>query len=218
MSSRQQVSVVSNAVRRRVILYACASLIALTLLLLYRSASKFISQPEMLWPNDGYSDWVRDVDFAATPEELSSAISILQISYVGGKLYALCAYKNVSTEHGVQLNGVDDADNRFWPNVTLEASLDGRSHWEKISEARRSSESTAQRILAPGTAIRAYVNLDAYRNYLMKYRAGRIVTESKDSAVFQLDMLCRPSPPARTGSDSSGNRGRVESEWKGVSL
>lgn len=177
----------TNRRHGRLLLYGPAVLIALTLCFIYLRAKR---PSEAMWPTD--ANWLRDLYAIDSPEDLRSALTIINLSFMNGRLSALCALKNMDPEHGVVLQVATDGEGRFWSRATLEASGSPSGPWNKVG-VTGDSRSGESKVLRPGDAITFNVALDDYRAVVEKYRYGRIVTPSGETATFSFDVL-RPPP------------------------
>ena len=173
----------------RLLLYGPAVLMAIALCCVYLWAKR---SSEMTWPNGLEENWTRDLYAIDSPDDLRSALTIVNLSSMNGRLSAFCAFKNLDPQHGVALPVVTDAGGLLWSPATLEASENPSGPWKQVA-VTGDSRSGESKVLRPGDAITFNVALDRYRAVLHKYRYGRIVASNGAATTFTFDVL-RPLP------------------------
>jgi hypothetical protein len=172
----------------RLIIYGSLVVTSIILYWVYLNADRAAQQN---WPSDGTANWTRDIYSVDSPKDLRAAVTVMNVSFLNGQLSAFCAFKNMDQQHGVTLNVFTDASGLFWCPLALEAGVSPTGPWQTI----RAGDSRAgdSKVLGPGEAITFNVELNDYRRAAQKYRYGRIVTPTGDSATLDLELLRPPT-------------------------
>jgi hypothetical protein len=188
MNSVLGVRVISNR-RARLLLYSGAVVIVLSLALFYFCAKK---SNEVVWrATPPYVNWVRDLHTVDSPEDLREQFTIMDISYMNGRLSAFCALKNIDPTHGISVQITRDSEGLYWSPATLQAGATTAGPWKDIARILGSRDGGAK-VLGPGDAITFNVDINRYLTVLQKYKYGRIVTSSGASVTINLALLQPP--------------------------
>ncbi len=95
------------------------------------------------------------------------------------------------------IKGVQGADGSFLPNVVLQVREHSDSEWKTVASAIQMP--TATLFVYPGLAVYGLtVELDAMRQFVGKYRLGKVVLKTGQEAEFDLNDLFPPSTPTPT--------------------
>jgi hypothetical protein len=103
----------------------------------------------------------------------------------------------------VMINGGKKSDNTFWPDVVAQVA-DDDDNWKAIGKPSTSGTITVS-LMVPAKVDpeRFYVNLDIFRPIIGKKKYGRIVLETGDSAIFELNDLLPPKIENKAKPESS---------------
>ena len=116
------------------------------------------------------------------------------------QLVGICVYENpVVKGHLARpalIEGVKTADGAFWPDVKPQVANELSGKWESIRQASKGGSKTKLKIDPGGRNETLLVALDVFKPMIGKYRFGKLILRTGETAVFQLDLL---SPPKREG-------------------
>lgn len=143
------------------------------------------------WIREGPSSLSSDLDRSTGPFELK--VVRCDDSHLTG-LAVLSRYSTRRDYKGetVTITGVETADGRFWPNVTLEVSDQIAGQWQRIPSVAING-ATALRRISPHTLGAAFfVNLDPFSRFIGRGRYGRLLLENGDDVIFDLHTLEAP--------------------------
>ena len=81
----------------------------------------------------------------------------------------------------------------FWPHVEIQVSNDRNGEWKTIAPLATDGPSSTV-TLYPGLVVsNLTVNFDVLKPLIDKYRFGRVVLRSGDTAIFELSDLSQPA-------------------------
>lgn len=171
----------------RWILYSTGAVIALGTCIVYGLG---VLIPQAGRPKNGFSDWSREINWPEVPTDLVSPFTILEISSTrNGRLYAICASRNIDPTRSTLLHGVVSDDGRFWQTVTLQAALRFPKWSRQIGRSPNFEGEVETKVLVPGETAMVHVDLAPYRTLIWNYRYGSVVTESGAVDSFDLKLL-----------------------------
>lgn len=114
---------------------------------------------------------------------------IAAIDHEDSVLSALCWYRYTVGTEPVTLHGNKEADGRFWPVVTYEVAVEGKTKWKQLRADVEQSNSESI-VVHPGNPIaKLSVYLEPFRKCMGIYRYGRVILETGQAAIFALDDL-----------------------------
>jgi len=106
----------------------------------------------------------------------------------GTHVHGLCAYHNVKSTP-VTIGGQETPAGEFYPDVIYEIS-NGDGDWETLDAPSVDLGKRTITIVEPRATSRPLkVNLDMFVPFIGKVKYGRIVLQTIESAVFQIDEL-----------------------------
>ena len=148
-------------------------------------------------------DWTREPDemhpsftslpFLTRPNQPISPISLLAVFSDRSAVKGEFSYGAVSSKtERPNLNDWASAQFRnSWPTVTAQVTNDDRGEWKTIGQSSKPDRLYKPKS-PPKVAELLYVDLSLLRPLIGKYRYGRVILETGESAIFELVNLLPP--------------------------
>jgi hypothetical protein len=158
-------------------------------------------------PPAASAGWVRNflgVPVGAfQPFEITGVESSEEGDHVIGK-FSFVNYKaGEKPPAPVMIRGGKKPDNSFWPDAVAQVG-DDNGNWIAIGKPSTSGTITVSlEVSAKADPERFYVNLDIFRPIIGKKKYGRVVLETGDSAIFELNDLLPPEIDDRAKAKST---------------
>ncbi|OLE55146.1 MAG: hypothetical protein AUG51_04705 [Acidobacteria bacterium 13_1_20CM_3_53_8] len=111
-----------------------------------------------------------------------------------GHMSGTCTYYNFSPAL-VAIEGVETSGGDFYPSVTNQVANDPKGKWEIIKRSVPPGKAATTKVQAKARSKPLTLDLDAFVAMMGKFKYGRVVLKTGDSAIFDLDYL-RPPPSA----------------------
>jgi hypothetical protein len=141
---------------------------------------------------DGNREWIRSavawypVDYPRGPFTLQT------VGVERGRLIGTGAYYNHhSKDISIRIEGTITEDNRFWPKVKAEVTMDPKEEdWKAIPASHHRGDPGVFTVSFEGPNVMLYFDLQAFRPFVGRERFGRVTLGSGEWAVFRLmDLL-----------------------------
>jgi hypothetical protein len=137
--------------------------------------------------------WVRGI--GAGKKFVISTVGI-RVGAESNGLIGTCFYTNYR-EKGqfsrlVIIEGTRMRNGTFWPIVSLQVANDLTGHWRTIGRSSSREKVARLAIQSNGTTEPLYVDLDAFRPMMGKFKYGRVALKSGEEAIFKLEDLLPP--------------------------
>lgn len=137
------------------------------------------------------TNWSRDF-LEDLPEDARFALAT--VMSLNGRLFGFCSFTN-NSEETVVLEGRRTPDREFCPSVEAQVGDNRNGPWITCVQPKRAGEATVLRV-DPTSSAKLVVDLEVFRPYIEKTKYGRLVLNTGDVALFELDQL---RPPKERG-------------------
>ena len=139
------------------------------------------------------STWARGISYTPMPGERHSPFEMIMASSHEGRLSGGFIY--VARRHrddpapAAELKG-EAREDVFWPNVVLQVGPDGEGPWETVGRSATGTDTLKIKRAAKPELFK--VQLDAFRPFIGRMRFGRVVLESGEAALVDLEQMLTP--------------------------
>jgi hypothetical protein len=161
--------------------------------------------------------WSRGFSFHPTSGyTLENRFSLRGITQTGLHLTGECAYYQLENQipRIISIEGTKTADGQFWPDVTSQVKNERTGKWETIAKPIRSGPRATITVKPGEFNPELLVTLDVFYARIGKYKLGRLLLKTGDSAEFELKDLL-PSEEEREAGSGSANRARISTgPWR----
>jgi hypothetical protein len=130
----------------------------------------------------------RQVGTSVTNKESSETFTLDVWGGDGKHVHGLCSYHNFSARP-FEIDGQETRGGDFYPDVIYEVS-NGDDRWQTLEvPSVEFGKQLTTVVESRGTSRPLRVDLDSFTPLIGKFKYGRLVLKSGESAVFQIDEL-----------------------------
>ncbi len=143
--------------------------------------------------------WTR---YFYAPPPAGLPLTLAYVSYADDTLTAAGVYRYAERRGPVVFRGKKEVDGMFRPIVTYEVATLNKTQWEKLrGDVDQQPGSESIDVSPKNPTVKLCFDMKPFRDVIGSYRYGRLVLETGDSAVFELDDLL----PTADDSIDNGN-------------
>ncbi|HYJ05474.1 MAG TPA: hypothetical protein VEX43_10090 [Chthoniobacterales bacterium] len=104
----------------------------------------------------------------------------------------------------VTIKGSRKSDGTFWPQVEAQVANEIDSQWRTIGNPPTPGEITSLIIASKPAKEEFYVDLDIFRPMIGKVKYGKVILETGDSAIFEINDLLPPKTDVDKRAEKDG--------------
>ena len=119
----------------------------------------------------------------------SARLKLLNISSIDDHISAIGGYAS-DKNRPTNIKVTQDLSGKFWPEVLMEVSNDIHGGWHSIGERRIAGK--ASTLSNPKINQLYYLDLDAFRPNMKRYKFGKMILSNGEFAIFELKHLRNP--------------------------
>jgi hypothetical protein len=141
--------------------------------------------------------WYRGLNLSAPVNPRFEPLQIVGIecedgTHVVGEFVYIYRKEGDANTPPLTINGSRKPDGTFWPKVAAYTSNEINSQWTTIGEPLTPGESISLVVTSKEEKQQFYVDLDVFRPMIGKMKYGKVILETGDSTIFEIEDL---SPP-----------------------
>jgi len=143
----------------------------------------------LLEPTTFPDAWSEVINLAVGDPLHKLPFAVAEIESMGEDLRAHCEYVNLRDKHAIRIEGTQTTDGTFWPQVIGQVADDYKGFWKTIGEPPNIGKKFTF-LVQPGEVTgQLVVDVEIFRPLIGKFRYGRVVLKSGETAPFEMKNL-----------------------------
>lgn len=186
-----------------------------TRLLFLRSSSSFARMTLVVgatliivgWQSVRADSWTRGLPLGQVAESERKSFEAFVLDVWSGDndnhVHGLCTFTNVKSAP-ITLDGIETSSGDFYPKVVNQVA-DGKqeNQWKTIEASpSRPGKPVTLTVEAMSVSKTLMVDLDVFRPFIGQQKRGRLLLETGEAAVFQIDDLQPPEKMTESSADA----------------